>query len=72
MKAGLTSTLAATLIASAVGTGIWLTGFAKALWPAHPLLAVIFFTVIVSVAVRQSWPPSKASRPSSQKAVPRT
>jgi hypothetical protein len=39
MKASVNSTLAATLIATFVGLGAWLSGLAKAIWPAHPQMA---------------------------------
>jgi hypothetical protein len=56
MKASTSSTLAATLIATVVGTGAWLFGLAKAIWPAHPLIAAFAITFVVSVVVKQIWP----------------
>jgi hypothetical protein len=56
MKASMSSTLAATLIATAAGVGAWFFGFAKAIWPAHPQLAAFVITVVVSVVVAKVWP----------------
>jgi hypothetical protein len=56
MKASTNSTLAATLIATAVGTGAWLFGLAKAIWPDHSLIAAFLLTILVSVVVKQIWP----------------
>jgi len=56
MKASTNSTLAATLIATGVGVGAWLFGLAKAIWPAHPQIAALAITVVVSVVVKQIWP----------------
>ena len=56
MKATVNSTLAATLIATFVGVGAWLSGFAKAIWPAHPQMAAFVMTIVVSVLVKQLWP----------------
>jgi hypothetical protein len=58
MKASTQSTLAATLIATAVGTGSWLFGFAALIWPAHPLIIAFLITIGVSVIVKQTWPVS--------------
>jgi len=52
----MSSTLAATLIATAAGVGAWFFGFAKAIWPAHPQLAAFVITVVVSVVVAKVWP----------------
>jgi hypothetical protein len=56
MKASMNSTLAATLIATAVGLGAWLSGFAGVIWPAHPQIAAFVLTIVVSVLVKQLWP----------------
>jgi len=50
------STLAATLIGTAAGTGTWLFGFDKAIWPAHPQIAAIVITIVVCVVVKKTWP----------------
>jgi hypothetical protein len=49
------STLAATLIATAVGVGVWLTGIAHAIWPAHPQLAAFAITIVTGIVVQQTW-----------------
>jgi hypothetical protein len=56
MKASVNSTLAATLIATFVGLGTWLSGLAKAIWPTHPQMAAFVMTIVVSVLVKQLWP----------------
>lgn len=56
MKASTTSTLAATLIATAAGAGAWFFGFASAIWPSHPQIAAFAITLAVSVVVKQIWP----------------
>jgi hypothetical protein len=49
-------TLAATLIATGVGTGLWFLGFDKIVWPAHPGIAVLLITVVVGIVVSLVWP----------------
>jgi hypothetical protein len=49
-------TLAATLIATAVGVGAWFFGIAKVIWPAHPQIAAFVITIVVSVVVKAMWP----------------
>jgi hypothetical protein len=56
VKASTSSTLAATLIATAAGIGAWLFGVAKAIWPAHPQIAALVITIVVSIVVKQIWP----------------
>ena len=56
MKASMNSTLAATLIATAVGVGAWFFGVAKVIWPAHPQLAAFLLTLAASIVVKQIWP----------------
>jgi len=56
MKAPMNSTLAATLIATAAGLGVWLLGIAKEIWPAHPQICALIITIVVSVVVKQAWP----------------
>jgi hypothetical protein len=56
MKASTNSTLAATLIATVVGTGAWFFGLAKAIWPAHPQVAAFLSTIVASIVVKQTWP----------------
>jgi hypothetical protein len=50
------STIAATLIATAVGVGAWFFGMAKAIWPAHPQITAILMTVVTSIVIKQLWP----------------
>jgi hypothetical protein len=50
------STLAATLIGTAVGTGVWFFGYAAAIWPAHPQLAAFAITIVTCVVVKAVWP----------------
>jgi hypothetical protein len=38
-------TLKASLLASAIGTGAWMLGLTRAMWPAYPQLAVFILTV---------------------------
>jgi hypothetical protein len=64
MKASTNSTLAATLIATAAGVGAWLSGLARAIWPAHPQLAALALTIVVSIVVKQIWPSISAGRES--------
>jgi hypothetical protein len=56
MKSSTNSTLAATLIATAAGVGAWLFGVAKLIWPAHPQIAALLITIVVSIVVKQTWP----------------
>ena len=56
MKASMGSTLAATLIATAAGIGVWFFGVAKAIWPNHPQIAAFVITVVVGIVVKQIWP----------------
>jgi hypothetical protein len=55
MKASTETTLRATGVAIAVGTGAYLFGFAQKIWPAHPLLAVLLVTVAATV-IAKLWP----------------
>jgi hypothetical protein len=49
-------TLAATLIATGAGTGLWFLGIDKIVWPAHPGIAVLLITVVVGIVVSLVWP----------------
>lgn len=42
------STWAATAAGTAVGTGGWIFGLGKHLWPAHPLWVLFFLTIAVT------------------------
>jgi hypothetical protein len=52
----MSSTLAATLIASVIGTGTWFFGLAKAIWPAHEMVCTLLLTIVIGVLVQQLWP----------------
>ncbi len=62
MIANRNSTLAATLIATAAGVGVWFFGLAKAIWPAHPQIAAFLVTVVASIVVKQTWPAEYARK----------
>ena len=49
-------TLKASLLASAIGTGASMLGFTRAIWPAHPQLAVFVLTVVATVVLVYVWP----------------
>jgi len=49
-------TLKASLLASAIGTGAWLLGVTRAMWPAHPQLAVLFLTIGATAVLMYAWP----------------
>ena len=42
-------TLKASLLASAIGIGAWLTGVGNTIWPAHPQWADFFLTIGATV-----------------------
>ncbi len=56
MKVSTSSTLAATVIASVVGTGAWYFGFAEHAWPEHPFLFVFVLTIVVLIVAKWLWP----------------
>ena len=37
--------LKASLLTSAIGTGAWMLGVTRKIWPAHPQWAVLFLTI---------------------------
>jgi len=49
-------TLKASLLASAIGTGAWILGLTRAMWPAHPMLAVFFLTLGATAILMYIWP----------------
>ena len=49
-------TLKASLVASAIGTGAWMLGFTRAIWPAHPQLAAFFLTIAATLVLLYVWP----------------
>jgi hypothetical protein len=44
-------TLKASLFASALGTGAWLLGITRQIWPAHPQWAVFFLTLGLTIVL---------------------
>ena len=49
-------TLKASLIASAIGTGAWMLGLTRMMWPAHPQLACFFLTLGATLVLLYAWP----------------
>lgn len=49
-------TLKVSLVASVIGTGAWMLGLTRAMWPAHPQLAVFFLTLASAVVLMYFWP----------------
>ena len=52
-------TLKASLLASAIGTGAWMLGLTRAVWPAHPTLAVFFLTIAATAILMYVLPESQ-------------
>ena len=44
-------TLKASLLASVAGTIAWALGLMRAIWPAHPMVALFFLTIGATVAI---------------------
>jgi len=55
-------TLKASLMASAIGTGASMLGFAHKIWPAHPQWAVVFITIGATVVLLYVWREPNESR----------
>jgi hypothetical protein len=53
---GMSPNLAATLFGTVAGTGAWLSGFSKFVWPAHPMIFVFLFTLVTAIVVYRLWP----------------
>jgi hypothetical protein len=49
----------ATIFATLVGTGAWLIGLSRMLWPAHPMLATFVLTIFAYALARWTWPSAK-------------
>jgi len=49
-------TLKVSLAASAMGTGAWILGLTRKVWPAHPLWAAFFLTIGATVLFMYVWP----------------
>lgn len=56
MTAQMSTTLAATLIATAAGIAAWFTGLTRAMWPPHPQICALLITVFTGIVVTQLWP----------------
>ena len=63
MRTSAKSTLMASLIGSAAGTGAWLLGVGDLVWPAHPQVAVFLLTIICTVVIMQVWPDNSPATP---------
>jgi hypothetical protein len=46
------SSWAATAVGTAVGTGGWLLGLGDLFWPSHPMWALFFVTIAVTILTR--------------------
>ena len=55
-------TLKASLWASAIGTGAWMLGLTKMIWPAHPQWAVVFVTIAATFILLYVWPDAEDCR----------
>ena len=54
--------LKASLAASVIGTGAWMLGLTRKIWPAHPQWAVFFITIAATVLLLYVWPePNRSS-----------
>lgn len=55
-------TLKVSLLASVIGTGAWMLGITRRIWPAHPFWAVFFLTLAFTFLLMYVWPePQKKS-----------
>jgi len=61
-------TLKASLVASVIGTGAWILGLTRAIWPAHPQLAAFFLTLAATIVLMYVWPEPEKSN-NSEKAT---
>jgi len=52
--------LIASLLGTAAGFWAWKLDLTRIFWPAHPQLAGVFITVIVTIAVQLTWPADKS------------
>jgi len=59
------TTLKASLLASAIGTGAWILGLTQEIWPAHPQWAAFFLTLATTISLRYLWaePDGSLDRP---------
>ena len=42
----------ATLVGTIVGIGGWISGLGKALWPGHPMLALLLATIVSGIVTQ--------------------
>jgi hypothetical protein len=49
----------ATIFATVVGTGAWLIGLSRIVWPAHPMLATFALTIFAYALARWMWPSAR-------------
>jgi hypothetical protein len=54
-------TLKASLVASVIGTGAWMLGITRAIWPAHPQAAVFSLTIAATIVLMYVWPEPEKS-----------
>lgn len=54
-RANSMKTLKASLLASAIGTGAWMLGVTRRMWPAHEHLALLFLTLVLTVILMYVW-----------------
>ena len=54
-KGHMRATTKATIIATAVGTGEWLLGLSRTLWPAHPIMATFIVTVVAYAVAKAAY-----------------
>jgi hypothetical protein len=50
------SVIAATIIATVIGTLAWYSGFAAVVWPSHPAFAGFLLSLLVTIVVQYNWP----------------
>ena len=46
------ATLMATLVGTITGTGGWIIGLGKILWPEHPMLALMLVTIVSGIVTQ--------------------
>ncbi len=68
MKSSLNASVAATLIATAVGLGAWFFGIDKNIWPSHPQVADLVLSMVVCILVKEMWPVQRGQKKSKSSA----
>jgi uncharacterized membrane protein len=57
-------TLKASVVASVIGTGAWMLGLTRAIWPVHPQFAAFLLTIAATIVLMYVWPePEKSKLP---------